>query len=106
LTVSHPPVLAAATACSRHTAVLQSVGGVKPQGRVVRSAKDGKAARGRARSSPLTPAKRAAIKKAQARAHELDGMALLARMDPDDGLWSWKSSPHVLWLANVLEGKL
>jgi hypothetical protein len=24
----------------------------------------------------------------------------------DGGLWSWRSSPHVLWLASVLEGYL
>jgi hypothetical protein len=31
-------------------------------------------------------------------------MALVATIHPDEGFWSWQSSPHVLWLANVLAG--
>lgn len=31
-------------------------------------------------------------------------MHKLAELGPDDGFWSWKSSPHLLWLANQLGG--
>lgn len=35
----------------------------------------------------------------------LIGMDLVASLG-DGGLWSWKSSPHVLWLANALLGRV
>lgn len=69
------------------------------------TAKVGKAARGRARSSPLTPAQLRQRADARVRARELDGIALLARMAPNDGYLSWQSSPHVMWLAAVLDGE-
>jgi hypothetical protein len=54
----------------------------------------------------MTPARRAARDKAHRRAIELSGMKILARMDPDDGLLSWRSSPHVMWLGAVLAGSV
>lgn len=29
-------------------------------------------------------------------------MRIIASINPDEGWWSWKSSPHVLWLAGRL----
>jgi hypothetical protein len=50
----------------------------------------------------LTPARRAVLERAQRAAEERAGFDLLARMDPDDGLWTWESSPHLLWLEAQL----
>lgn len=33
------------------------------------------------------------------RMRDLHCAELLAELGPDKGLWSWRSSPHVLWLA-------
>jgi len=51
-----------------------------------------------------TPGRKAALGRAQAAAAKREGFEILAQLDPSDGHWSWQSSPHVLWLANVLAG--
>jgi hypothetical protein len=50
----------------------------------------------------MTPARRAALERAQASRVGRFGFEVLGRMDPDLGFWSWASSPHVLWLASQL----
>lgn len=50
----------------------------------------------------MTALQRSALARAQKAAAERSGYEVLDRMDPDQGHWSWASSPHVLWLASQL----
>lgn len=51
-----------------------------------------------------TPAQLEARRANMRKARQLDGMKVLHSIGHDGGLWSWESSPHVLWLATVLGG--
>jgi hypothetical protein len=50
----------------------------------------------------MTPARRAALERAQRGAADRSGYEILAQMDPEHGLWTWASSPHLLWLEAQL----